>query len=1044
VDIPIGSPLAGRTDEALDDLVGLFVNTAVVRTDVSGDPTFRELLGRVRETALAVFENQDVPFDMVVEHVNPPRSPSRNPLFQVMLTLQNTAEEADLLPGLSAEMEAVRTPTAKVDLSFRLGESFGRDGRPSGLAGEVEYALDLFDRESAAGLADGLLRVLAAVVSAPDVPVSRVEVLGPGEREAMLWLGEGAAAVAGGGLVPELFARAVAAGPGLTALVCGDVRLGFGELGGRVSRLARWLITAGVGPEDPVVVALPRSADSVVALLAVLSAGGMYVPVDLSYPAERVRFMLADAEPRVVITTAEVAAGLSCAGARQLVLDSPHTAAELAGLDGRPVGAGERRGVLTPAHAAYMIYTSGSTGQPKGVVVSHQSLANMVAFQLSDVAGPAAAAAARRLRVSLVTALSFDASWNMLLWLLAGHELHVLDDEVRRDATELVRYVREHEVDVLEVSPSYAEQLVADGLLDEPARPSVLAVGGEAVGTRLWQRIGEEPGVTGWNFYGPTECTVDATVAVVSGQRPVIGRPVPATRAAVLDDWLRPVPVGVPGALYLAGAQVARGYWGRPALTAQRFVADPFGAAGERMYRTGDVVRWTRDGTLEFLGRADDQVKIRGFRVELGEVAAVLASSPQVSRVAVAARAGALVAYLVPAGPPPDTGELRRHAQARLPDYMIPSAFVNVDTLPLSPNGKLDHSALPDPEFQPQSGTARTAREEALCCLFAEALGLESVGVADNFFALGGHSLLATKLVSRIRAALGTDLSVRLFLQAPTVTGVIESLEADPAVHARIDPVLPIRASGQRLPLFCVHPVSGVAWCYSGLQRHLPADLPIYGLQLDPAAKLAWPRDLGELTANYIGWIRSVQPTGPYHLLGWSLGGCIAHAVASRLQRDGEQVAFLALLDSYPTDRELLEMDPPDMLGVIETAILVTMANDLGLSAETAGDTQSRQRMRRAVAKGFGLDEQALADLPRATANLIRIVQGTTPAVFQGDITFVTAKDGSPAGPDGPTLWREYVSGTIDSHSVGCGHFEMMKPGPIAEIGSLLTARINP
>jgi nonribosomal peptide synthetase DhbF len=368
---------------------------------------------------------------------------------------------------------------------------------------------------------------------------------------------------------------------------------------------------------------------------------------------------------------------------------------------------------------------------------------------------------------------------------------------------------------------------------------------------------------------------------------------------------------------------------------------------------------------------------------------------------------------------------------------------VTLDALPLTPNGKLDHNALPGPEYTALGRTARTAREEALCCLFAEVLGLDSVGADDNFFALGGHSLLATRLVSRIRAALGADLPVRLFLQAPTVTGVIESLAADPAAKARIDPVVPIRASGERLPLFCVHPVSGVAWCYSGLQRHLPTGLPIYGLQLDTADASAWPRDLAELTASYAGRIREVQPAGPYRLLGWSLGGGIAHAVASRLQREGERVEFLALLDSYPTDQRLLEMDPAAMLDMIETAILVTMAQDLGLSIETADDPQSRQRMRQAVAKGFGLPEQTLADLPRAAGNLIRIVQGTEHEVFYGDIVFVRAEGSRPDIPDVSELWRPYVSGTIDHHTIGCGHFEMMKPGPAGEIGALLAARIG-
>jgi amino acid adenylation domain-containing protein len=523
-----------------------------------------------------------------------------------------------------------------------------------------------------------------------------------------------------------------------------------------------------------VAVLLPRSADSVVALLGVVAAGAMYVPVDVSYPADRVRYMLADSAPHVVITTAGPTG--TAGGARSLVLGSAAAQAELAGLADGPIGAGERR-VPASSDAAYMIYTSGSTGRPKGVVVSHQGLANLAAFEHREVMGPAARRAGRRLRASLVAALSFDASWDMVLWLLAGHELHVLDDDVRRDAQALVGYVREHGVDVLEVTPSYAEQLIAEGMLEQSG-PSVLILGGEAVGPGLWDRVGRAEGVTGWNFYGPTECTVDSVVARVSGDQPVIGRPVPGTRIYVLDELLRPVPVGVPGALYVAGAQVGRGYWGRPDLTAERFVADLFGATGERMYRTGDVARWTREGVLDFLGRADDQVKVRGFRIEPGEIAAVLAESPLVQTAAVVAKADTLVAYVVPADDPPDQGELRRHAMTRLPDYMIPSAFVTIDALPLTPNGKLDHTALPDPDDSrvPAGRPPRDHREEVLCRLFAELLGREPIGIDDDFFALGGHSLLATRLVNRIRGQLGAELSVRTVFQAPTVADLSAQL----------------------------------------------------------------------------------------------------------------------------------------------------------------------------------------------------------------------------------------------------------------------------
>ncbi|MFI0482828.1 amino acid adenylation domain-containing protein [Actinomadura sp. 9N215] len=773
-DIPVGSPLAGRTDEALDDLVGFFINTVVVRTDVSGSPGFAELLGRVRERTLAALENQDAPFELVVEHLNPDRSPSRNPLFQVMLTLQNAPRDAEPLPGLDAEMEAIGTPTAKVDLSFTLTEHQDRDGRPAGLSGDLEYALDLFDREGAESLAAGLVRVLAAVAAAPDAPVDRLDLLTSEERRALLDLGHTPPATTEPVLLPELFATRATAEPDLTALVCGDVELSFGELAGRVNRLARWLIAAGAGPGDPVAVLLPRSADSVVAMLAVLAAGAMYVPVDASYPAERVEYILADAAPTLVITTDGLAA-----------------------LEDTPAGTAKRRRAIAPSDPAYMIYTSGSTGRPKGVVATHQGLANLAAFSRAEVIGPAARRAGRRLRATLVAALSFDASWDAVLWLVEGHELHLLDDDVRRNAHALVDYVRQNRIDVVDVTPSHAEQLAENGLLDGRHRPSVLILGGEAVGAGLWERVARAEGVTGWNFYGPTECTVDSVVTRIKGDRPVLGRPVPGTRAYVLDEWLRPVPIGVPGELYVAGPQVARGYRRRPELTAERFVADPSGTpgtSGERMYRTGDRARWTRDGVLEFLGRADDQVKLRGFRIEPGEIAAVLTESPLVTQAAVIVRDDALVAYLVPTDGPADEDELRGHAASRLPAHMIPSAFVTLDALPLTPNDKLDRAALPDPadSHTPAGRGPRDHQEEVLCGLFAELLGREPIGIDDDFFALGGHSLLVTRLVNEIRDELGAEISVRAVFQAPTVAALAAELAgarpARPALRPMTDP----------------------------------------------------------------------------------------------------------------------------------------------------------------------------------------------------------------------------------------------------------------
>ncbi|MFJ3928565.1 amino acid adenylation domain-containing protein, partial [Streptomyces sp. NPDC090022] len=758
-DIPIGSPIAGRTDEALDDLVGFFVNTLVLRTDVSGDPTFHELLARVRESDLAAYAHQDVPFERLVEVLNPERSLARHPLFQVMLSLQNNAAAALDLDGLTVAPHQVTVDGAKFDLSFQLAEEFTADGAAAGIGGRVEYATDLFDPETVAALADRFVRVLTDLVTRPDRQLSRLEVLTDAERHTLLTEWNDTARPVPADTLPALFERQAARTPDRTALVAGAERLTFAELDARANRLAHLLAGHGIGAEDYVAVALPRTADLVVAVLAVTKAGAAFVPVDPSHPADRVAQVLQDAGTVAVITAAEAREVLAPdRGGLRIDLESPAVRQALRALpDTSPAAAGRVR-PLDARHPAYVIHTSGSTGRPKGVVVPHAGLVNLFHHHVDTLYAAETAAAGRPLQAALTAAVSFDASLDPLLWLVAGHELHLVDDDTRRDAPALVEYVRTHGIDFMELTPSYAEQLLEDGLVrDERARPRILALGGEAVSPALWQELARTPGITGYNLYGPTEATVDTLTARTSDvSRPLIGRPVGNARTYVLDERLRPVAPGVAGELYIAGAGLARGYLGRADLTAERFVADPYGPAGTRMYRTGDVVRWTRDGQLDYLGRSDDQVKIRGFRIELGEIETVLARYEGAARSAVVVREDTpgikrLVAYVVPRqGVPFDADVVRSHLAAVLPEYMVPAAFVALDALPLTPNGKLDRKRLPAPEYRgTTAGRAPgTEREALLCALYAELLGVESVSVEDSFFELGGDSIVSIQLVS--------------------------------------------------------------------------------------------------------------------------------------------------------------------------------------------------------------------------------------------------------------------------------------------------------
>ncbi|HEX9314785.1 MAG TPA: amino acid adenylation domain-containing protein, partial [Actinomycetota bacterium] len=605
---------------------------------------------------------------------------------------------------------------------------------------------------------------------------------------------------------PECFEAQAARTPHNTALVFRDAAMSFAELNEAANRLAHHLISLGVGPERVVALALPRSAETIVALLSVLKAGGVYLPLDPRLPAERIAFLLHDAVPVLVVATADsdivrasVTGDTPC-----LALDDPDTAAALATRPNTDPTDAEGNAAPRPEDAAYVIYTSGSTGQPKGVVVQHGSLVNLLHHHR---AGLVAAAGGRRLRAALSAAFSFDTSWEGPVLMADGHELHLMDDDVVMDPPAMVNYVAERRIDFLDLTPLYVHQLVAAGLLDDPRhRPAVLMLGGDALDEVLWRQLAGSTDTTAYNFYGPTECTVDALSCQLRDfARPVVGRPLVNTQAYVLDPALRPVPVGVPGELYLSGAGLARGYLNRPGLTAERFVANPFGEPGSRMYRTGDRARWTAQGVVEYLGRTDHQVKIRGVRIEPGEIEAALMAHPGIARAAVIAREQAsggkrLVAYVVPApgAGDPDPQALRGALAGTLPDYLVPSAFVTLDALPLTPHGKLDRKALPAPDFsagQTRYVAPRTEAEAMVAAIWAEVLGVDRVGVEDNFFELGGDSILSIRVISRLRAAFSVEISPRVLFTAPTVAGLAAALPAgavaDGSGEAMTIPVVP-------------------------------------------------------------------------------------------------------------------------------------------------------------------------------------------------------------------------------------------------------------
>ncbi|MFL6075227.1 MAG: non-ribosomal peptide synthetase [Mycobacteriales bacterium] len=797
-DLPIGSPIAGRTDEALDDLVGFFVNTLVLRTDTSGDPTFRELLARVRDTDLAAYAHQDLPFERLVEVLNPARSLSRQPLFQVMLVMQNNAEASMRLGDLEVLPELVDIGVAKFDLTVTFTERKRADASLDGITAWISYATDVFDRATAEAMGAQLERILTAVAADPDVRVGDIEVMSADERERLLVTRNGTAVdIPADRCAHELFEEQAARTPEATAVVCGPRSLRYGELNSRANRLARRLSAHGVGRGDLVGIHLERGLDLVVSLLAVLKAGAGYTMLDPMFPAERLKVALAETGAPLVLTERALAERLEWPHSMTVCLDAPDEAAAVAAQPDGNVRSG-----ASPDDLACVMFTSGSTGRPKGVAAPHRAVTGTVLGQRYVDFGPG--------EVFLQCA---PVSWDAFVLEVFGSLLHgaacVLQPGQNPEPDVIARLVEEHQVTMLQMSAS-----LFNFMLDEyPAvyrRLRWAMTAGEAASPAHVQRVlRDHPQLAVVNGYGPAESmglttSHRVTPADVRGPSVPVGLPVTNKRVYVLDQGLRPVPPGVVGELYAAGVGLAHGYLNQPALTAERFVANPYGRPGERMYRTGDLVRWSPGGVLEFVSRADGQVKIRGFRVELAEVEAALRRHPDLSQAAVTVRADReghkrLVAYVVVgssagSGARLDTTDLRRHVGDQLPEYMVPAAFVVLDALPMTANGKLDHASLPEPELEPagQGRGPRSHQEKVLCELFAEVLKLPAVGIDDNFFALGGHSLLATRLISRVRSALDAELSIRAVFEAPTVAELAQRLvgarKARPTLRPRTTP----------------------------------------------------------------------------------------------------------------------------------------------------------------------------------------------------------------------------------------------------------------
>ncbi|MFQ6325806.1 amino acid adenylation domain-containing protein [Nocardia sp. CWNU-33] len=1032
-DIAIGTPHAGRGEPELDDLVGMFVNTLVLRTRLTPGMTFTQLLEHVRGTDLAALAHADVPFERLVQELNPVRSHAHHPLFQVMLAFQNVGSAQFELPGLSASAVTADIDTALFDLQITVSDSYDSTGAAAGISGAVTYASDLFDATTVTTIVDRLLRLLGALVTDSAQPVHEVDLLDADEREAVLtrWNATDRRLRPDETLV-SVFAHSVAAHADRPAIIVGEQSLTYAEFASRVYRLARWLISRGVGPESLVALRMRRSLDQVTATYAVQAAGGGYVPVDPDLPADRIAYMLSIAAPVLELSSLE---GL-----------------ELSGFDDAPVTDADRLAPLRPHNVAYLLFTSGSTGRPKGVAILHSSVVNQVrwvneisALTPNDV-------------VLQKSPATFDMSvWELFAPLAVGARLVIARADGHTDPAYLAETIATQRVTITAFVPSmlavFADATPAGSL--ESVR--TLLVGGEAFGPEVVdaaRRI--VPGVELHNMYGPTEFTVCATshrVTDADSGSMQMGTPVWNARAYVLDKRLHPVPPGVAGELYLAGNQLARGYQSRPGLTAERFVPDPYGD-GRRLYRTGDLVRWRRSGELEYMGRTDFQVKLRGLRIELGEIEAVLAEHPSVARaIAVVRSTGAvdhLVGYLVPAaGATVDTAAVSVHAATKLPDYMVPTTMVVLDTVPLSPSGKLDRTRLPEPvlavgEFREPSSWL----EWEVARAFGTVLGVDRVGVDDDFYALGGNSLKSVQVVSELRKELDYEVPISWMLSdrcpADLAKRIESGMRSGPALDRTdvgFDVLLPIRTGGERAPLFCIHPALGLSWCYRTFDQYLSDGRPIYGIQAPQiGGEVPGPTSIEEMAERYFDEIRAVQPHGPYHLLGWSLGGAIAHAIAVEMRAAGEQVALLALLDA-----EVGGVDESTLRTVTAGELISNLGPVMGVdyvspdaTAEEAADLIERH-----LGGSLGIDAARIERLTDAYNLAIRAASVWRPAVLDSDMLYFAATRERRSDAAGHEGWARVVRGQMSIFDIDATHLTMTEPGAIAQIARILNARLD-
>ena len=1063
--VVVGSPVANRNRAEIEGLVGFFVNTLALHTDMSGAPSFRQLLGRVKEAALGAYDHQDVPFEKLVEELQPERSLNYNPIFQTLFALETAARTplqlAGVVNGRSLEVDF---GAAKFDLSLSLTAA------EEGLTGSFVYNIDLFEPDTLARMAGHFQTLATTMVANPDAPITQLPMLTEAEWQQLEAWND--TAVTYNHPVPtvhQLFELQVEKTPDKLALIYEDEEISYSQLNAKANQLAYYLQKQGVGPETLVGISVERSPDMVVALLAILKAGGAYLPLDPTYPQERLAYMLADSGVKTLLTQKPLLPDLPEAETAVFLLDNDWHKVENEPTSNPDSG-------VTPENLAYVIYTSGSTGRPKGVLVTHRGIPNLAEAQIETFNLQPDS------RCLQFASFSFDASVSeVTTTLLAGATLVLAPQRSMMPGPALIHLLRDKEITVVTLPPS---ALAVMSPVELTGVKTIVSAG-EACSAEIVAKWA--PGRRFVNAYGPTEATVCTTMIILEdGKRlPPIGKPINNFQTMVLDANQQPLPQGIPGELYIGSElALARGYHNRPELTAERFVELRIKnyelgrnrqslINNRRWYRSGDLVKWLPDGSLEFLGRIDHQVKVRGFRIELGEIETALRGHTAVQDALVLAREDSpgdkrLVAYLLSAnGSAPTPSMLRGFLQETLPDYMVPNAFVSLDAFPVSPNGKVDRRALPAPSQDVASRESsyvapRTECETILVNIWEEILDVQQIGVHDNFFTLGGHSLLATRVFAQIDKQIMPGLPITLLFQYPTVGQLAEVIERQRPSEAW-SALVPIKEGGNRPPFYCVHGGAGHVFNYQKLADHLADDQPFYGVQPPSwTGHRVEPPKVEELAAKYVAEIRQFQPVGPYYLGGFCFGGMVVYEMARLLQEAGQDVALLALIEpSALGNRKALFIRQPSQAGP-QVGEMPLYGFDQHVPSSFMG------KIRRA---GYGFLRRSRRRLMRTQRQLKRFVFGLyiatgAPILRQHRdyylMEFVTGKSRRRYRPDGTfagqidmfmirrgrflnqTLgWDKVATGGIQMCQFPTDHIGVIKEPYVKEVAAALQTRLD-